>query len=195
MTGLVNNLFQLCEAGRLDLVKEALEAGADPNITGYGWNTTCLMVAVIKGHTGVVNLLLEHPAIKVNAKDSHGWTALHLATLFLPHSAVGIAILHKILATTGILLNEKTALGDTPIMFSARSGPIEALRMMAAMEEVDLEVLDEQGRSLEEISIHQRADRAQVVQEARQRRRWDVNNNFLISPIDLPGRIRFEEQN
>ena len=152
---------------------------------------TCLMVAVIKGHTGVVNLLLEHPGIKVNAKNWVGWTALHLAT-----GGNGIAILRKILAAPGILHNEKTAHGDTPVMIAARMGPVEALRMMVATERVDLEVLDKKGRSLEEIShLYLRADLAQVVQEARQRRRWDVNNNFLISPIDLPGRIRFEEHN
>ena len=51
---------------------------------------------------------------------------------------------------------------------------------MAAKEQVDLDLRDIQGRSLEEMGLHYRTRRAeltQVVLEARQRRRW---GEFII---------------
>ena len=175
MAGLVNNLWILCRSGQLDQVKAALEAGADPNTTEGQWNWTCLMVAVYDERADIVDLLLSHPSIDVNAKDSELDTALHKACLFFNE-----AILHKLLATPGLLLNEKNWLGETPIMSAARLGRVGAVKLMAAKEQVDLDLRDIQGRSLEEMGLHYRTRRAeltQVVLEARQRRRW---GEFII---------------
>ena len=183
MAGLVDNLWNLCRSGTLDQVKAALEAGADPNTTGespqHDWGEptwTWLMTAVYDKRVDLVDLLLSQPSIDVNAKaGSRLGTALHTACLFFNE-----AILHKLLATPGLLLNEKNWLGETPIMSAARLGRVGAVKLMAAKEQVDLDLRDIQGRSLEEMGLHYRTRRAeltQVVLEARQRRRW---GEFII---------------
>ena len=116
MAGLVNNLWILCRSGELDQVKAALEAGADPNTTEGQWIWTCLMVAVWNRHVDMVDLLLSHPRIDVNAKDTALNTALHTAG----GAFCTEAILHKILATPGLLLNKKNSMGDTPDPSCAR---------------------------------------------------------------------------
>ena len=176
MAGLVNNnLWNLCRSGELDQVKAALEAGADPNTTEGQWSWTCLMVAVWNRHVDMVDLLLSHPRIDVNAKDIHLDTALHLVFS-------NEAILHKLLATPGLLLNEKNSTGETPIMSAARRGWVGAVKLMAAKEQVDLDVRDIEGRSLEEMGLRfGNAELAQVVVEARQRRRW---GEFIIHPSE-----------
>ena len=76
-----------------------------------------------------------------------GWTALHHAV-----DRSSVAILKKLLLAPGILVNEKGRLGRTPIMVAARSGFTEAVYLLAAVEEVDLDVKDDQGNGLEEIA-------------------------------------------
>ena len=175
MAGLVNNLWILCRSGELDQVKAALEAGADPNTTGespqHDWGEptwTWLMTAVYDKRVDLVDLLLSQPSIDVNAKaGSRLGTALHTACLFFNE-----AILHKILATPGLLLNEKNSSGDTPIMSAVIWGSVGAVKLMAAKEQVDLDVRNIVGRSLEEMGLcWENAELTQVVLEARQRRR------------------------
>ena len=76
-------------------------------------------------------------------------TALHYVC-----GSSNIAILKKLLTfRPGLLLNERSNNGLVPIAWAIRFGNVEAVRMMAAVPEVDLEVIDKQGRSLEEHAI------------------------------------------
>ena len=184
MAGLVDNLWSLCRSGTLDQVKAALEAGADPNTTGespqHDWGEptwTWLMTAMYDKRVDLVDLLLSQPSIDVNAKaGSRLGTALHTACLFFNE-----AILHKILATPGLLLNERNSTGDTPIMCAVRLGRVGAVKLMATKEQVDLDVKDYEGRSLEEMNPFYMT---QVVLEARQRRKiwlkWRRWGEFII---------------
>ena len=120
-----NNLWGKCADGKVEEVKEALEAGADQNTSG-GPETemmTCLMVATWKSQEKVVDLLLAQPGIQVNAKASNNFTALHFASVanstFEAHE--GISILKKLVAFPGIELNEKNDEGLTPIMLAIQS--------------------------------------------------------------------------
>ena len=106
--------------------------------------------------------LLSQPSIDVNAKaGSRLGTALHTACLFFNE-----AILHKILATPGLLLNERNSTGDTPIMSAVRYGIVGAVKLMAAKEQVDPFYM------------------TQVMLEARQRRKiwlkWRRWGEFII---------------
>ena len=74
-----NNLWKKCRNGKLEEVREALPAGADPNTRGGSYNRTCLMEAMYKDHDEVVDLLLAQAGLEVNAKDYEKNTALHLA--------------------------------------------------------------------------------------------------------------------
>jgi len=187
MAGLVWNL---CRSGTLDQVKAALEAGADPNTTDEWANMwgepvwTCLMKAVYDQRVDLVDVLLSQPSIDVNAKMGSGLdTALHTACLFSNE-----AILHKILATPGLLLNERNSTGDTPIMSAVRFGWVGAVKLMAAKEQVDLDVRGIEGRSLEEMGFHwENAECAQVVVEARRRRRLIREQKSTVALVLMAG--------
>ena len=145
-----NNLWESCCLGKLQMARELLLAGADPNTKAGRDNWTCLMQAIWRNHEEVVDLLLAQPGIEVNAKDNNR-TALHYAC----HTG-NIAILSKLLAVPGILVNERDVDGLTPIMsaISWISSRIELdiVRVMAAVEKVDLDVRDDSGLSLENLA-------------------------------------------
>ena len=136
-----NNLWVL--VGNVEDVRAALQAGGDPN--------TFLMCAIMRGKEEVVNLLLEQPSIEVNAKDDGDNTALHWAC-----AGGNVAILNQLLAVPGILVNERDVDGCTPIMLAISwiSSRIELdiVRVMAAVEKVDLDVRDDRGLSLEDLA-------------------------------------------
>ena len=140
-----NNLYWKCMFGRVEEVREALAAGADPNARVY--NNTCLMVAALGNHSGVVELLLSTQGIQVNAKTEYGTTALHKAC-----NSGSLAIIALIVKSPGVLLNERNNFGDTPIMLAISARHTQAVLQMAAVPDVCLDVRDDQDRSLEEIA-------------------------------------------
>ena len=107
---------------------------------------TCLMVATIENQEEVVDLLLAEPSTEVNAKDNSNSTTLHYAC-----SNGNVAILGKLLAIPGILANEKNNNARTPIMNAIFKGNTDAVRMMAVIEEVDLDARTKFGWSLEDL--------------------------------------------
>ena len=92
----------------------------------------------------VVDLLLAQPGIEVNAKDSNGLTALHIAGAY-----GNLATLKKILAVPGLFLNERDHKGRTPIMLVASLGQTDAVKMMVAKKGIDLWVKDNDDKYLE----------------------------------------------
>ena len=142
-----NNLWVLCDFGNVEEVREALQAGGDPNTRGGLDNKTCLMWAIIRGNEEMVDVLLEQPDIEVNAKDNSDSTALHWAC-----RCANVAILNQLLAVPGILVNERDVDGLTPIMLAISFGELDMVRVMAAVEKVDLDVRDDSGLSLEDLA-------------------------------------------
>ena len=149
-----NNFWDLCRLGKMKELRELLLAGAGPNTRGGRYNRTCLMEAIRANHEEVVDLLLALPSIDVNAKDNFDYTSLHYAcSRFTKYN---VAILSKLLTVPGILLNERDSnSGMTPIMWAICSRKPEAVQVMAAVEEVDLDV-SHNGWSLEDLA-HRRA--------------------------------------
>ena len=147
-----NILLAMCSLGELQMARELILAGADPNTKVGRNNWTCLMVAILGSQEEVVDLLLAQPGLDVNAKNDNNRTALHYAC-----DKGNIAILSKLLAVPGILVNERDSDGWTPIMLAIYSEAVRvmAVRVMAAVEEVDLDV-SHNGRSLEDLA-HRRA--------------------------------------
>ena len=144
-----NMLWASCILGELQMARKLLLAGADSNAKVGRDNWTCLMEAIRRNHEAVVDLLLAQPSIEVNAKNNKNGTALHFAC----RTRTGnIAILSKLLAVPGILVNERDSDGGTPITWAIIYGKPEAVRMMAAVEEVDLDVRCNNGRSLEDLA-------------------------------------------
>ena len=135
------NLWEKCSAGKLKEVREALQAGADPNSTGGPRTSTCLMEASWKNHDEVVALLLSRPGIQVNARDEKNYTALHWASY-----NGSLACLSRLLAVPKVQLNERNSWGNTPIMVAISWGNTEAVRLMAAVAGVDLDIKDTEGQ-------------------------------------------------
>jgi len=165
-----NIFWKKCMDGRVEEVRGALAAGADPNSTGGAVNMTCLMVATTMDHDAVVDLLLSQPDIQVNAKDTYKRTALHVVC-----SSSVPTIFDKILAESQGMLNERDNNGFTPIMYGIQDGYTDNFRKMASVPEVDLDVKTEQGLSLEDLANRLAGDAGpaivQVLEEARQNRR------------------------
>jgi ankyrin repeat protein len=64
--------------GHALVARQLLASGADPNLTDvYGW--TPLMRAVYEERYEVVQALLQHPEVNLDARNDQGATALHLA--------------------------------------------------------------------------------------------------------------------
>ena len=138
-------IYWKCALGKLEEVREALQAGADPNTRVPITGSTCLMVAISRKQEEVVDLLLAQPGIEVNFANIAGVTALHWAC-----STGNVAILSKLLAVPGIQLNARSKYWRVPIMEAIISGNTDAVRLMAAVEEVDLDARDFSGSSLED---------------------------------------------
>ena len=138
-------------------------------MTHNRYDYTCLMMATNGNEEEVVDLLLAQPNIEVNAKDNHkNSTALHFACRTRTRN---IAILGKLLAVPGILVNERDNNGWTPIMWAITYGKPEAIRMMAAVEDVDLDVRSYDGRSLGDLARRWAGEAAVgILGEERQRR-------------------------
>ena len=131
-----NNLWKECRDGKLEEVRAALQAGADPNTRGGSYNRTCLMEAIDNDHDEVVDLLLAQAGIEVNAKDCDKNTALHLAC-FEDRFQYNLS---KLLDVPGILVNERNSKGRTPIMEAIWNDNIDDVWLMAAVAKVDLDV-------------------------------------------------------
>ena len=143
-------LWNKCSYGRLEEVREALQAGADPNFAYYHNRRTCLMEAARWGYDGKVALLLSSPGIRVNAKDEFDQTALHMVCRNFKDRS--LACLPVLLARPDLLLNERNDWGFTPIMSAILGRQTEAVLQMASLPNVCLDMKDNKGRSLEEIA-------------------------------------------
>ena len=95
-------IYWKCALGKLEEVRDALQAGADPNTTDGKCNSSCLFVALQNNHMEVADLLLSQPGIQVNAKNRYGQSALHFAC-----AKGNVASVKKLLSIPGILVNER----------------------------------------------------------------------------------------
>ena len=140
-----NQLWEKCESGRVEEVRQALAAGADPNARGGHSNNTCLLEATMLNHDRVVELLLSTPGIQVNAMNGFYRTALQFAC-----GKGSLAVIAKILSSPGVQPNEKDSEGQTPMMKAILNGQTQAVLQMAAVPQVSLHSIPwSLGRSLE----------------------------------------------
>ncbi len=111
-------LFNAAEHGNIEVVRDLLAQGVNPN-KKYHYGKTPLHLAAQNGHTGIVQELLARGA-KINATDldfSKHWTALHYA------AQNGHAETVQVLASApGINLHAKDAREQTPLHLAAGNG-------------------------------------------------------------------------
>jgi ankyrin repeat protein len=105
-------------------VRQLLARGADPNLRDvYGW--TPLMRAVYEARSRVVQALMEHPNVDLNAKNDQGATALHLAAV------KGNEDLARVLLLGGAnpLIEDRS--GRTPAMTALAAGHDQVAELLA----------------------------------------------------------------
>ena len=111
--------------------------GADSNTRSEADENTCLMEATENNREEVVDLLL--------AKKKWGNTALHFAC------RGNVAILGKLLAVPGLLVNKKNNWGTTLIMVVAMNGRTHTVRLMVTAIEIALDAVVDDGKILEDL--------------------------------------------
>ncbi|KAG1664676.1 Kinase D-interacting substrate [Nymphon striatum] len=145
-------LTMAAELGKLEIVKELINHGADVNAEDND-NWTALLIAAKEGHNKVVSLLLERGA-EIEHKDMNGWTALlwvsykgHLSTAkillhyFANVNAHGqynlsslawasgrnrLSLVQELLAY-GAKVNQADKYGTTPLVWACRKGSLEVV--------------------------------------------------------------------
>jgi ankyrin repeat protein len=71
-------LLVACFSGFTEIVRELLNAGANPRIVDYLLKATPAHKAAFSGHPGPLKLLIEHARVELNAQGPYnGYTALH----------------------------------------------------------------------------------------------------------------------
>ena len=176
-------LWELCERGDLEDVREALVRGEDVNGNDSD-GMTGLMWAVKHKHNSIVEFLLQYPGVDVNCQDSLGGTALHWSVSH--DNPEGLRLL---LAHPGVRsLNTRTRDGMTPLMAAMFFDSLSCVRELVGVEGEDLDTRDGQGRSLEEVArtsnepgaLADFSEMLRVVQEARQERTVQVVVTFKL---------------
>ena len=107
----------------LSTVDALLQGGADPSIKGKKGSTP-LHFAARRGNEEIVKVLLEHPKVKVDAKDSCGKTALHLAC------TEGHCRVCKLLLSKGADIKAVTADNTTPLHNAILNGHSQVATMI-----------------------------------------------------------------
>jgi ankyrin repeat protein len=104
-------LLAVSGSGDLGQVEQALAAGGDVNASD-GVKRTPLFAAAFRNYPQLVTLLASKGA-NFNARDIHGWSALHAAV------AVGGAEALRALLDSGADINMRTEKGRTPLHLAA----------------------------------------------------------------------------
>ncbi|MBA3536702.1 MAG: ankyrin repeat domain-containing protein [Tatlockia sp.] len=125
--------------GNTKLVELLLKKGANPHVITDG--TLPLVVASEKGHTGIVELLLNIPGIDPNAQDQYGKTALIHACSSGHNNIV------KLLIEKKANLNLQDKFGNLPLMLAAYRGHTEIIELLLNGPDVDPNAQDQHGQT------------------------------------------------
>ena len=68
-------LHYACAYGWLNIVKLLIEVGADPNVLNE-WKTSAILIAMLKGHFGIVDYLMDLKNINASFQDDEGRTLI-----------------------------------------------------------------------------------------------------------------------
>jgi ankyrin repeat protein len=152
--------------GNAALTEALLEAGADPNaIVGEG--ETVLMTAARTGDVASIKALVSHGADVHAAEDWQGQTAIVFAALENNADAVrllaevGADVNHRstplvfpdfVFQTAGMIYAVQPVGDWTPLMYAARDGAIDAVRVLADAG-ADLDAVDPDGTTALTLAI------------------------------------------
>ena len=139
---LEEQFLSACKSGNLMLVMLTIQQKVAVNHNA-GWG---LRRAVRYNNPQVWRYLLAQEDIQVNLANESGQSALHTACRFNILEAVSDLLGHP-----NILLNKKSDLGSSPIMVAAKYCSKEAFGAVIEDKRADLETVDNQGRTIEEV--------------------------------------------
>ena len=149
-------LWEASSQGKAGPVKMLLQAGADPNFivrTGLMSTSSPLVTASCRGHTNVIDSLLEHPDLSVNMAVSGGWTALMWASWY-GHTEV----VQQLLTRPGINKDKLNNAGKNAVMYAAEAGRVEVCKIL--LDGVENYEPDEQDRAVRKNRLDRLLDQA-----------------------------------
>jgi ankyrin repeat protein len=118
------------------------------DIAEFRYSGAPLHAASIRGHIGVVYLLLQHH-VNVNAKCTSyfDWTPLHFA------SADGSTKVAQLLLEHGANVNAQSTSGGTPLKFASQRGHLEVVRLLLS-NGADVHIQDRYGDTAFKVNEH-----------------------------------------
>ena len=122
-----SKFIQAVEKGELEIVKEMLDSGLDPN-TRMEDTSYPLILAAQNGHTAVVAELLDSGA-NIDATDSKNTTALYSASSNRHADVVKVLLEHNADSNIGLELGSGFS-GLTPLMEAAYEGYSECVELL-----------------------------------------------------------------
>ena len=131
------SFWDLCYRGDIEGVQAAIDNEED------GWReTTGLMYALINSHNDVVQLLLNHPQIDVDARGDHHVNkvdpdqncVLHYAVEKDNHEGMAVLLARQDLTT----INQKNEDGETPIMKAVYQKAVTCFKLLLNHLQIDV---------------------------------------------------------
>ena len=119
-----------------------------PDYQGNKNIITPLSHAVLRGHHRVVEVLLQHQAIKVNIPCIAGYTPLHNASMKGHHEIVDCLLRHK-----DIEVNEVDKMGRTALYMAASRGHVEVVKLLLQHKDTKLDLAASDGETALSIAV------------------------------------------
>lgn len=122
------------------VARALLSAGADASLRHGRFNLSALEESIRSRSFGVLDALIEHGA-DLKATCCFGWTPLHISVIG------GNIIAIETLRQAGADIEARDVEGSTPLHLAVDLGRLEVLRCMLERCGVDIDALDDRGRS------------------------------------------------
>ena len=140
LTCITKIFLESCKSGDLDQVKQCIEAGVDVNAQTDDGCNFALNYAAGLNNLKLCDLLLDHPDIDVNIRNTWLQTAL-MKSCSMGH----VDVTKKLLQSPNIDVNHQDKYGDTSAIRAVCNNNIDCLRLLTEMKQVDWNVRDNIG--------------------------------------------------
>lgn len=122
-----------------DVVKTLIEKKVDINVLTKKGKKAPLHTACELGFIPIINLLLSQPNIKVNIKNSEGWTSLHYAAEYSHLEAA------KLLVSKNADINALNIGNETPLHFALQAQLPDVAEYLLSLPNIDVKTSSVEG--------------------------------------------------